>query len=213
MSYTKKLPIGSLGLAQVAIAVDKWGETFIHYVPYQQERFPPGTYKVHALEDIRANRDVIVVDANNGVIEHTPQELKYLNRLNQWQNLMWLYPLPVTMGTRPITWAPPLIATAAGTTPIIPAPGTNSRLLVHFVTISNRHPVAVDAAITFDIAGAIANLRLRHSIAPTGGNVPINLTDACLEGAANLMLYAWLAGAAAGGVIFNIGYTVEDVPI
>jgi len=209
LSYSKKLPIGSLGLAQVPIEVDKWGEAFIHYIPYQQDKFPPGTYKIHALEDIRAFRDIIIIEANNGAIEHTPQELKYLNRLDKWQNVDWRCPLPVTMGSRGVPWASPVTATAAGNTPILGTSGVGKVYVIHAFSISNSHAVPVTVGLRFTITGTIMH---RYTLAASGGNIAFNLADAPWESGDNEDLYAWLNAVYAAGVIFNVAYTIEDVP-
>ena len=97
MSYSKKLPVGSLGVCHTAIANGAWGEAFIHYVPPQAKgQWDLGTYQIHALENIRENRDIIIVSANNGAIEHTPQEIKYMNLNEEWQRVDEIFPLPVT---------------------------------------------------------------------------------------------------------------------
>ncbi|MGA2767153.1 MAG: hypothetical protein ABSF24_02405 [Candidatus Bathyarchaeia archaeon] len=69
MSYKQKPPVGSIGIAAIAIAVGDWGEIFIFYFPYDVEKNSPGVYRVHALNDIRANKSVTVVDGNCGAVE------------------------------------------------------------------------------------------------------------------------------------------------
>jgi hypothetical protein len=71
VSYTKKPPIGSIGIAAVPIAADKWGEVFFFYFPYAAEKNKAGTYRVHALSDVFANKTVIIVDANCGCVQQS----------------------------------------------------------------------------------------------------------------------------------------------
>lgn len=215
MSYSVKLPIGSLGLCYAAIEAGKWGEAYIHYVPEgpwtEVGKFPPGHYKVHALEDIREFRDIIIIDANNGAIEHTPQEIKYMNRQMKWQNVNLDYPLPVTMGTKAITFTQ-IVATAAGDTLVITPSVANHRIRVHYFEMSNRHTTVALVGMRFQMLGlATGTIMHETALAANGGTMNANLTDTNWEGADGETLYVWLNAAYANGIYFTIGYTEEDM--
>ena len=205
MSYAKKLPVGSLGICHTAIANNAWGEASIHYIPPQAKgQWELGTYQIHALENIRENRDIIIVSANNGAIEHTPQELKYMTRAEIWQRVDEDHPLPVTAGSRAIIWVR-ITATAIGNTTLV-TPTTGTKVRVHYFSISNAHAALADVAMRFAAAGALVH---QFALAAQGGLVNANLTDANWEGAINEVLFAFLTAAYAGGVYYTIGYSLE----
>lgn len=193
---SEKIPIGTGGIALEAIARDTEGDAFFPALNVRA--------KIYALEDIRKNMDIIVVAANNRAIEHTPQELKYETRAATWQRVTEDFPLPVTAGSRAVTYVT-VKATASGNTELV-APTTGKKVRVHWYAISNLHTALADVGMRFGSAGDIKH---RYALAAEGGNVTANLLDACWEGAVDETLYAYLAAAYSGGVYFNIGYTEE----
>jgi hypothetical protein len=50
---------------------DKWGEAFFYWFPYAQDKFAPDNYRIHSLEPIRANKVIVIVDGNNGIVEQS----------------------------------------------------------------------------------------------------------------------------------------------
>ena len=201
MSYAKKLPVGSLGICNTAIASNKWGDAHIHYIPPQAKgQWDLGTYQIHALEDIRENRDIIIVSANNGAIEHTPQELKYMTRAEIWQRVDEDHALPVTANSKAAIHTVTLCTAAGNTNLITPTRGT--KISVRWYSLSNRHAATVDVGMRF----AAGNIRQRYALAADGGNVAVNLINVPWEGAVDEPLIANLAAAYAGGIYFNIGY-------
>ncbi len=203
------LPVGLVGISCETIDNKKKGWCW----------FPVGEYdpklrrvswircEVTAIEDIRANRDVIIANDQEGCKEHTPVELSYQSRAGPYQRVTEDYPLPTTMGSKAITYADPVVCTALNYTTLIEAPGSGYRIRVHYFSISNAHAAAVTVGMRF----GTGNVKHRHTLAATGGNVNANLTDCCWEGGNNEALDAWLLAAYAGGVVFNIGYSVEAV--
>ena len=206
MSYSVKLPVGSLGIVAEPIHKDKWGDAFIHYIPeVPGTKATIGTHKVQALEDIRAQRDIIIVSANNGAIEHTPQELKYMTRAETWQRVDEDHPLPMTANSRPATHTP-ITVTAAGNT-LLRTPASGKRIRLVWYKISNAHGANVDVGMRFGVAGTISH---RTFLVAAGGNTQHNLSGAPWQGAINEQLFAWAAGAYVGGVYFSIAYHEED---
>jgi hypothetical protein len=191
----EKISIGTEGIALEAISVGNTGEA---YFPTLAKRA-----KIYALEDIRKNMDIVIVAANNGAIEHTPEELKYMKVDGTWQRVTESYPLPVTMGSKVVTYKT-VKATDSGNTELV-VPTSGKKVRVHWYAISNKHTVTVDVGMRF----GSGDIKHRYALAAEGGNVTANLTDSCWEGAADETLYAYLDAAYATGVYFNIGYSLE----
>jgi len=160
--------------------------------------------KVTALEDVRANRDIIVANEQGDIKEHTPVELSYEKSEGGYQRVGANYPLPVTAGSKAVIYVSKLCTAIENTELIAGVSGQNIR--VHYFSYSNKHAATVDVAMRFAGAG---DLKHRHVLAGDGGNVNANLIDCCWESEEGEALNAYLAAAYAGGVYFNIGYTLE----
>lgn len=198
-------PIGAEGYALETFEDGEKGNVFITTPPEHL-----GEYEVIARGEIRERAHVIIIDGNRGCREGSPEEIKFLrNKTGRFYNADEDVPYPVRMSSRGILHAT-IIATALGATAIVPAPGAAKKIRVHYFSISNRHAAGVDVAMTYDATASVANLRHRHFLAALGGNVTVNLADASWDGGNNEGLFAWLVAAYAGGVIFNVAYTVED---
>lgn len=83
-----KVKIGTSGIALENISVDKWGPAYFPNLNLREN--------VHALEDIRKYRSIIIVDEHNGAVEYTPEELKYETTRKTWERVRETHPLPVT---------------------------------------------------------------------------------------------------------------------
>ena len=161
--------------------------------------------KLTAMENVRANRDIIVANEQGEIKEHTPVELSYEKHTGGYQRAGENYPLPTSMGSKAISYYT-AICTAAGNTILI-TPTSGKKLRIHFYAISNSHAIAATIGMRFTDAGDIKH---RYTLASSGGNTIANLTDCCWEGAVGQALVAYLSAAYASGVIFTIGYTEED---
>jgi hypothetical protein len=113
------------------------------------------------------------------------------------------------MGRKAVTWTDSVLITASGATELIEAPGSGKRLRIHGICLSNKHTVSVDVALSEKTDGT--NLKYRHVLAAEGGNVDLNLTDACWDLSENTALQYYPQAAYSGGVLVSIGYTTEDV--
>ena len=160
--------------------------------------------KVTAMEDVRANRDIIVGNEQGDVKEHTPVELSYEKSEGGYQRAGEDHPLPVTAGTKPIPYAR-ITATAIGNT-VIATPSIGKKIKVHYYMISNAHAANADVGMRFGTDGDIKHNCL---LAASGGNINANLIDSSWAGAVDEPLYAYLVAAYAGGVYFTVGYTEE----
>jgi hypothetical protein len=192
----EKVEIGTTGIALEHIDAGKTGEA---YIPALKKRV-----RVYAVEEIRKNRDIIIVGANNSAQEHTPTELKYETWQQTWERVGEAYPLPVTMGSRPVTYIT-VKATSSGNTKIVEPP-TGMKVRVHWYGYSNAHSSLADVGMRFGEDGEVKH---RYALAAEGGNLTANLTDAPWEEGAGLTLYAYLSAAYSGGVYFTVGYTLE----
>jgi hypothetical protein len=201
MSKVVKVPIGTLGISLEEIPIGGTGEAYFRELDVRT--------RVYAVEQIRKNRDIIIIGANNAAKEHSPVEISYETVELTWQRVGEKYPLPVTMGSRAVKWAESKIITSAGATELIPAPGVGKRLRIHGICFSNKHTLSVDVALSEKTDGS--ELRFRHILAADGGNVDLNLTDMCWDLSENTALQFYAQAAYSGGVLVSIGYTIEDV--
>jgi len=167
--------------------------------------------EVEAYEYVRSYHEIWCVGYSSGglplVTEHTPQELKFEEIDGTPRRVTENYPLPVSMGRKPVTYIT-VICTASGNTELISAPGAGNKIRVHYFGYSNKHSGLAEVGMRF---GSNGDIKHRYALAPEGGNICSNLTDCCWDGGENEALYAYLAGSYSGGVIFNIGYTIEKV--
>lgn len=205
------LKVGMLGLSIDAINVGEWGYV---YLPLgKRDATVAGgrewiRIRVQALETIRAERDIIIANAMGEVKEHTPVELSYQKLEGGYQRVTEAYPLPTTMGTKALNWVN-INKTDTSTTALV-TPSSTKKVRVHFVIVSNNQGAVVNVGLTFSSSPSVAaDYKIRLYVPADGGTVPLNLTDANIEGAVGQVLYAYCAAAYANGVYFNIAYTEE----
>lgn len=158
--------------------------------------------KLTAMEEVRANRDIIVGNEQGDIKEHTPVELSYEKSTGGYQRVGDNFPLPVKSRTA-ITFTT-VKATTSGDTQLV-APEAGMKIRVHWYAISNKGVAVSDVGMKF---GA-GDVKHRYALAADGGGVTVNLIDACWEGAINEILYGYLDGAVAQGIYFTVGYTTE----
>jgi hypothetical protein len=193
----EKVEIGTTGIALEHIDAGETGEA---YIPALKKRV-----RVYAVEEIRKNRDIIIVGANNSAQEHTPTELKYETWQQTWERVGEPHPLPVTMGSRAVTYITVKV-TASGNTELV-KPSSGKKIRVHYFAYSNRHTTNVDVGMRFGPDGGIKH---RVLLAADGGSFNANLTDAPWEGSVDETLYAYMEDTYSEGVYFTIGYTEEQ---
>lgn len=191
-----------LGIALIATAEGEFGRALFEKEPGSGVYYE---FEVKAIEYFREHHEVWVVDNDNGITEHTPQELKYEDALGVPHRAGENTPLPVSMGRKAITWVT-VIPTTSGNT-VIATPSSGKKIRVHGYIYSNKHTADVEVGMRFGSAGDVKH---RAYLAAQGGNLPVNLTDEVWEGAADETLNAYLVADASNGVIFNVGYTEED---
>lgn len=211
-SYTQVIPVvmGMLGMSIEDI--DKGTKGYVKLPVGPRDPIMAGgrkwvKLKVTAMEDVRAFRDIIVGNDQGEVKEHTPVELSYEKHIGGYQRVGEDNPLPMTMGSRAISYVT-LTCTTLGNTELIPAPNLGKKIRVVFIGYSNTHGAMATVGIRFSTLGTVIQ---EYGLAPSGGNVTGNLTDCCVEGTDGQPLEAWLSAGYAGGVIFNVGYVIVDV--
>lgn len=192
-----KVEIGTIGLSLEDIPVGCMGEAYFPTLGIRT--------RVYAVEYIRKNRDIIIVGANNAAKEHSPVEISYETVAGIWQRVTETHPLPTTMGSKAVMYKT-ILATKGGNTEIV-KPSSGKKVRVHYFCYSNRHTTNVDVGMRF---GEDGDIQHRALLAPDGGTVNANLTDACWEGGKNETLYAYLSADYSEGVYFTVGYTEED---
>ncbi|GAI07773.1 unnamed protein product, partial [marine sediment metagenome] len=159
-------------------------------------------------EQIREKSHVLIIDGQRGAREGSPEEIKfYIVTTDTFLNVSTQNPLPVTMGTKIVTWLPTVVVVAAGLTPLLAPTAANLRIRVHYIEVSNAGAVLADVGLVFGTD--LANVTQQKALAANGGTVNANLTDCNLLGAPGEVLNAWALGAYAGGVYFTIAYTEE----
>jgi hypothetical protein len=193
-----------MGISLEDTEADKIGRALFEKVPGSGvfEEF-----EVKAIEYVRQNHEVWVVDTENGVTEHTPQEVKYEDALGVPHRVGEDYPLPVSMGRKAVTYVTKT-CTASGNTELVAAPGAGYKLRVHYFSYSNLHTTLADVGMRF---GGTGDIKHRHALAAEGGNVNANLTDCNWEGSENEALNAYLAAGYSTGIYITVGYTTESV--
>jgi hypothetical protein len=153
------------------------------------------------MEDVRANRDIIVGNEQGEVKEHTPVELSYEKTAGGYQRVGEDNPLPVTTGSRARAFVTMTVSTI-GDTQIL-APQSDHKLVIHYICISSIDVAVADIRFRFG-TGASTH---RFGVAANGGTANANLTDCAWEGGIDEALIATLAAALATGVYVTIGYT------
>jgi len=166
-------------------------------------------FEIKAIEYVRLRHEIWVVDSNNGVTEHTPQELRSEDVAGIPYRITDEAPLPVTMGKHGVTYIDSVLITAANATELIAAPVSGYKLRIHYVSFSNKHTAVIDAALSEKTDGT--ELKFRTVLAPEGGNTDKNLTDSNWDLTVVTALQYYPQAAYAGGVVVNIGYSTVKV--
>ena len=204
----EKITVGMQGISAESIASGKRG---FCWFPIGK---PDAAYhggkawvrvQIHAIEDIREQRDVIVADDQGGVKEHTPVELSYQSREGPYQRVTEDSPLPVTAASKAITHVTVVVPASLE---IVKPSSSAVRIRVHYFAYSNPNAVIADVGMRFTASGDIAH---RHHLPASGGNVNANLIDANWQGGDGETLYAAseIVAQPAVGVYVTIGYTEE----
>jgi hypothetical protein len=161
--------------------------------------------KLTAMEDVRANRDIIIGNEQGEFKEHTPVELSYEQEQGGYQRVGAKYPLPVTMGTKIDLLVKTVQVTVANSTEIV-SPPAGQKVRVHYFSYSNGHATIADIGMQFTTSGSVVH---RFNLPANGGSVNANLTDVPFVGSVDQKLYAYAAGAYAAGVYITVVYTLE----
>ena len=199
LGVKSKLKIGQFGYSLDIISNEKRGRFYFDGVRYD----------VKAGGDIRKWAEVLVITLTPEptVIETwSVFPLSYLTSSGGFTTVGVDNPLPVTAGTKAITYTS-LTVTAAGTTALVTPTSATKKIRVQYFSYGNAGALLSDCALTFDSIGAVANLHHRFPLAANGGAVNANLIDANWEGTAGQILYACLQAGNAAGVNITIGYT------
>ena len=192
-----RLKIGQFGYSLDIISLDKRGPCYFDGVRYD----------VKAGTDIRRWAEIVVITLTP---EPTVIEtwgvfpLSYGLVAGGFRTVAENNPLPVTAGSKAISFTT-ITATASGNT-IIVTPSKGKKIRVHWYSISNDHGITATVGMRFREAGTIKH---QYALAADGGNVIANLLDSNWEGATEEPLYAWLSAAYANGIYFNVGYSEE----
>lgn len=207
-----EIEIGMMGFSAEDIEIKKQGWCYLPLGPRDSTKWQGRKYvrvKMTALENVRANRDIIVATVQGQIKEHTPVELSYDKHPQgngNYQRVGEDFPLPVTMGSRSISWKA-LTKTDADATSIITPVDAGNKIRVAFLIISNNQATVVDVGIGKSSSlAADGDFLLRLYIPADGGTVSLNLLDAGIEGDVGGAIYAYCAAAYANGVRFNLGY-------
>jgi hypothetical protein len=132
-------------------------------------------FEVKAVEYIRKNHELWVVDTENGVTEHTPQEVKFEDIEGVPHRVTAEYPLPVDGA---IAYPASVSASAAGTT-LVKAPSSGKKLRVKYIEVFNSGVTSITVDLRFTATGTAY---FKKNLAPqTGFN-------------ANLIGGNWLGG-------------------
>lgn len=195
-----------LGIARQDIATGEFGTCLFEKTP------GAGDYvdiECKAIEYVRENHEIWVIDNNNGVTEHTPQELRSETAAEIPYRVTDENPLPVTMGKggNVVTYVT-VTCTASGNTEIVAAPASGYKIRVHYLAYGNKHTTIAVVGLRF---GASGDIKHAMPLASEGGLYNANLTDANWEGGDVEALNANLAAAYADGVYVTVGYTIEAV--
>jgi len=84
-----KIQIGTMGISLEHINVGETGEAYFPDLDLRDV--------VYAVEEIRKNKEIIIIGAKNSAVEHTPTELKYETLEATWERVCEAHPLPVTI--------------------------------------------------------------------------------------------------------------------
>lgn len=93
------LTVGLLGISTEAISQSKWGYCLFPVGPYDMKTGQREWVRVriHAMEDIRKERDVVVANPQGDVKEHTPVELSYEKEVGGYERVGESTPLPIKL--------------------------------------------------------------------------------------------------------------------
>lgn len=201
------LKVGMLGLSVDTINQGEWGYVYLPLGP-RDATVAGGRewvrFKVRALEAIRAERDIIVANAQGDIKEHTPVELSYEKSEGGFQRVTEDFPLPTTAGSKAITYVT-VEATASGNTALV-TPTSGKKVRVHYFSYSNKDGVVADVGMRF---GSTGDIKHRFVLAASGGSMNANLVDANWEGSIGESLYAYLDEAHTDPIYVTVGYSEE----
>ncbi len=159
--------------------------------------------KLTAMEDVRANRDIIIGNNQGEFKEHTPVELSYgKSEGTGYQRVTEDYPLPVTTSSRSML-IKSVTATDSGDTTIV-SPSAGNKIRVHYFSFSNAHGALATVGLKFGTGGDVIH---RFALPASGGAANGNFVDATCEGIIDQVLYVNLAAAYASGVYVTIVYS------
>jgi len=163
-------------------------------------------HKVKAGGGIRKWAEVILITT---VPEPTVIEtwsvfpLSYALTEGGFQTVGQATPLPTSMN-KAATWTN-INKTDTSTTVLKAPSATTKKIRVKYLILSNNQATVVEVGITFKSSpSAAADYPIRVYLPADGGNLPLNLTDANIEGAAGETLYAYCAAAYSSGVHFSV---------
>ena len=143
--------------------------------------------KVTAMENVRANRDIIVGNDQGEVKEHTPVELSFEKAVGGYQRVGENYPLPVDGAyAKPAS----IRATSSGNTEV-KAPAGGKKLRIKYIEVFNSGAANVIVYLMFTTTGTAhftKNLAVQ-----TGFNA--NLIGCNWQGGVNEVLYVNLDAA------------------
>jgi len=160
-------------------------------------------FEIKAIEYVREHHEIWIVDSNNGVTEHTPQEIRSETAAGVPYRVTDTAPLPVTMGSKGKIHKS-INVTGSDNAEIIAPTDETKKIRVHWYSYSNGHTAKARIGMRFGDSGDIKH---RHTLAPDGGNISANLVDANFEGAAGETLYAKADAAYSGGIDVNVCYS------
>ena len=182
-----------MGVALETIEEGKFGSALFEKVPGSNEYYE---FEVKALEYIRENHEVWVIDSNNGITEHTPQELKFEDVLGVPHRVSDRIPLPCGGGeAEPKT----VTATASGNTVVL-APSSGKKLRVKYIFIFNNGAGSLTVGLRFTETG---DLHFSANLSGQTGHSE-NLTGCHWIGGADESLYVNLSGV--GDVTVTVMY-------
>ena len=193
-----------MGVALTATAEGEFGRALFEKEPGSGVYYE---FEIKAIEYVREHHEVWVIDNDNGITEHTPQELRSETVGGVPYRVTDVNPLPVTMSKdgNVITFVT-IKATASGNTKIV-EPNTGKKIRVTYFSYANKHTTLADVGMRFGDTGDI-----KHRVALAANGLPFNanLLDCNWEGEADEVLNAYCDGAYTDGVYFTVGYKEVD---
>jgi hypothetical protein len=106
-------------------------------------------FEVKAVEYIRQNHEIWVVDTENGVTEHTPQEVKFEDSEGVPHRVTAEYPLPVDGAE---AFPASVTAAAAGNT-LVKTPSSSKKLRIKYIEVFNSGTASITVYLRFTTTG------------------------------------------------------------